>query len=360
MNTQFLPCAFTKTFLVLSVIFACVVSLPTFLIAYQEQLGIEKLESKIKKTVVEKGSGLNGSITVIHDGISVFDSVQGLTRTAGESIESNTRFKIASLSKVFIESAIFRLVDQQKLSLDDALSKHRPQCKLQHAKEITIRQLLLHNAGLPRELNRDVLKSGAKFDDEGYAGPYFDSLNSVKLISKPGERTSYSNLGYWYLGTIVEAVTGSTLPKAMKQLVFEPLQLQNSGYVEEDSNGQNIATGMVKGADQKWQDNDQPVRFRYASGGMYSSAPDVARLWQAFYTGDFLSKQSKTDWRKMHARSDGSERMRFVGGMLPGYTNCIAATPDGKTIAVLLNNRSLENPNEFLALAQEIVRICGQ
>ena len=360
MNAQFVPRFLAKTISILTLAYTVAAGLPANSHAFQENPDTHKLETDIKTLVAEKGTGLNGSIVVFHGEKQVFGSAQGLTGNAGDSINVNTRFKIASLSKVFIESAIFKLVDQQKLSLDDSLAKHRPQCILQHAKKITIKQLLVHNAGLPRELDRDILKSGARFDDAGFAGPYFDGSDSVEMIAEPGERTSYSNLGYWYLGTIIESATGKTLPDAMQQLVFEPLKLENSGYVEDDASGQNIASGMVKGPDQKWQENNQSVRFRYASGGMYSSAPDVARLWKSFYAGDFLSKQSKSEWRKMHARPDGSERLRFVGGMLPGYTNCIVATPDGKTIAILLNNRSLENPNEFLALAQQIVRTCGQ
>ena len=360
MKVQFASRTLAKTLSVFTVASMVAVGLPAPSFAYQENPDTDKLETEIKKLVTDQGTGLNGSIVVFHVDQQVFEKAQGLTGTAGDSINVNTRFKIASLSKVFIESAIFRLVDQQKLSLDDTLAKHRPQCKLQHAKQITIKQLLVHNAGLPRELDRDILKSGARFDEAGFAGPYFDGLDSVEMTAEPGDRTSYSNLGYWYLGTVIESTTGKTLPDAMQQLVFEPLNLVNTGYVKEDSKGQNIAAGMVKGPDQKWQENNQSVRFRYASGGMYSSAPDVARLWQSFYAGDFLSKQSKSEWRKMHAQPDGTERLRFVGGMLPGYTNCIVATPDGKTIAILLNNRSLENPNEFLALAQQIVRSCGQ
>ncbi|MFG0305489.1 MAG: serine hydrolase domain-containing protein [Phycisphaerales bacterium JB040] len=305
----------------------------------------------------ERGT-LHGCVAVIAGGEIVHESCDGLlVEPDGEVITRDTRFRIASLTKLFTQVAVLRLVDAGELSLDDTVSQHRPAFDASWADRVTVGQLLAMTSGLPRELHGrpDV---GVEFDAGGFAGPYLDEHGGVALEGRPGGASSYSNLGYWVLGAIVESVTGEPYAEAVRSLVFVPAGLDSTGMGPESLGEPPRAAGHQRAGGGIERGPDFAIDMRYSSGGLESTIGDLERLALALLGGELLSAES-TDLLFTGFGEDDDGRV-LVAGMLPGFMNMIILDRDAGTAVISLNNSVAENPNLFMRLMESLERRAGR
>ncbi len=131
----------------------------------------------------------------------------------------DTVYDVASLSKVIgTTMAIMKLVEEGKLSIYDKVQSHLPYIKYSH---ITIRDLLVHTSGYP------ALTDGTT--EMTTVEPLMDDLINCKLEYETGTKVIYSDVGFMYLGFIVENITGS-MPNYLKENVFKPLEMSDTRY----------------------------------------------------------------------------------------------------------------------------------
>lgn len=122
-------------------------------------------------------------------------------------VTANTTFNCNSVTKTFTALAVLQLAEQGKISLDDPISKYL--FDFPYPKNITVRQLLSHSAGIPNPIPIRWIHSPeehASFDSKAFFDDIFKKHNKVE--SNPNEKFSYSNLGYVFLGMLVEEVSG--------------------------------------------------------------------------------------------------------------------------------------------------------
>ncbi len=142
------------------------------------------------------------------------------------AVKTGTIYDVASLTKVIVTTtAAMMLVARQQIDLDAPVARYLPPCSRGTAlpdwrNDITIRQLLLHTSGLPahREFFR---KAKARADVRKL-------LFAESLISRPGTRIEYSDLGFILLGDIIERLTGKRLDQFATSEIFAPMGMQNS------------------------------------------------------------------------------------------------------------------------------------
>jgi CubicO group peptidase (beta-lactamase class C family) len=270
----------------------------------------------------------------------------------GEESDSKTRFVLCSLSKTFTQVAILKLVDQGRLDLDKTLAHYRPDFQADIAQKITIRQLLQMRAGLPREIHED--RRGVTYDAKGFAGPYLDGLSDVVFETEPGTKKSYSNLGYWILGAVIETVTEQPYESALRTLVFDPLGLTDTGLIPVNRDA--LAKPHVW-QDDRWIIHEKkfPIRSRYSSGALVSSLDDLTQFYRSFWSDALLSASSRRLFFNKFA-SDGPDLPRTyrVIGYIPGHTNMIMLDLETDTLVVALNNADIMPANRFLDMVQTI------
>jgi CubicO group peptidase (beta-lactamase class C family) len=127
-------------------------------------------------------------------------------------VTGDTIFEVASISKTIAAYAALRLVEKGVLSLDEPIQDYLSQPWLPpsaYAEQITLRHLLTHTSGLTNNVN-PVNKS---------------------ILFPPGERYEYSGVGFIYLQEVLEQSTGKSLEQIAQELVFEPLEMDSSSYV---------------------------------------------------------------------------------------------------------------------------------
>lgn len=145
-----------------------------------------------------------------------------LDRTTFEPVQQDSRFDLASLSKLFTASAILRLVAGDRLALDEPVVSILPGYTGAGKAAVTLRHLLTHSAGLPPLIRL--------FGPTRAAGDPWESILTLPLVTQPGKDVAYSDVGFMLLGRIAEEVTGQSLREAVRTLVLEPLNLDDAGY----------------------------------------------------------------------------------------------------------------------------------
>jgi CubicO group peptidase (beta-lactamase class C family) len=143
-----------------------------------------------------------------------------------KSVSPETLFELASNSKMVTAYLALRLVDRGMLSLDEALDTYLTEPWLPSAEYrnvISLRHVLSHSSGLGHNgMNKD-------------------------LLFPPGEAYSYSNLGYLYLQAVIEELSGLTLEEAAREMVFEPLGMSSSSFINQAPLKSRLANGHVGG-----------------------------------------------------------------------------------------------------------------
>jgi CubicO group peptidase (beta-lactamase class C family) len=287
-----------------------------------------------------------------------------------------TKFRMASHSKLFTSTAIMQLRDTGKLRLDDPVSKYLPWFKIKPAEpddpEITIEELVTHSSGLPRE-------AGSHWTTHDFptAEQVRAYVSEHQAVYPPEVRWKYSNLALGIAGMIVEAVSGQKYSVYVRQHIFDPLGMSGSS-VDQQVDG--LATGygrlMPDASRKKMEFID--ARALGPATGITSNVVDMAKFVSLqFRTGrvggaQILSTGAlremhrvrvlENDWTRGNAIGFAVNRDRdkvYIGhgGSYPGYKTQTTIDLDGKVGVIVLTNEDDGNP---APIAMHLMRTVGQ
>lgn len=219
-----------------------------------------------------------------------------LTEARGYAIHPNillnqpdTKFNIASVTKMLTAVAVIQLVADGKLDLHKPVATYNPD--LPHASEITIHQLLTHTAGFDRYWN-DAYRAARS--DLRTVNDYLKLFATTPLEFPPGTRHHYGNTGYVVLGALIEQVTGKSYYDHIRESIYQPLGMQNTDHFEMDLPIANCALGYTN---DNWFGPEDGQRrsnhFIYAVKGSpsehcFSTVQDLFLFCQALQNGRLL------------------------------------------------------------------------
>ncbi|HKQ77625.1 MAG TPA: serine hydrolase [Blastocatellia bacterium] len=250
---------------------------------------MEHLNAMLDKRVAE--DSFSGVVMVARDGKPIFQRAVGLaSKSYNVPNRIDTKFNLGSINKFFTRIAITQLIEQGKLSLDDAIGKHLPDYPNKEAAEkVTIKHLLDMQSGIG-----DFF--GSKFDATPKnrirsINDYLPLFADQTLKFEPGTSRAYSNGGYIALGAIIEKVTGQSYYNYVRERIFKPVGMANTDSYEVDEVTPNLATGYTRGANGVRVSNvyTKPARGSSAGGG-YSTAEDLLKFTIALRTNKLLSE----------------------------------------------------------------------
>ncbi len=231
-----------------------------------------------------KNSNFNGGVIVAKNGNIVFEQYKGTAHLNGrDTVNSQTPFHIASVSKTFTAMAVLKLWQEGKLNIDDEFSKYFTNFNYP---KVTLRTLLNHRSGIPNYIyfmdelgwdkkifirNKDVLEFLISHKSE------------IKNIGVPDRSFTYCNTNYALLALVIEKVSGRSYPEYLSENFFRPLGMNNTFVFTEADTNRITPT-------YDWRGVETPLNFLddvYGDKNIYST-PENLLLWDKFLRSNIL------------------------------------------------------------------------
>ena len=242
----------------------------------------------------------NGVISISKNRKIVFQKAFGYADLPNKiENEVDTKFATASAGKFFIAVAILRLIEQCKLSFDSCIGDILDFNLKAIDPKITIKQLLNHTSGIPDYFDEAVMKD---YDELWRDYPNYKIRTSSDLlplfINKPmmyptGEKFQYNNTGYVILGLIIEKLTGFLFDEYLKNEIFKPCNMLNTGYYELDRPPAKCANAYI--FDKKrneYYTNIYSVDVKgTGAGGAFTTVLDIENFWFGLLNGNIISQR---------------------------------------------------------------------
>lgn len=265
------------------------------------QTQVQKLDSLLSLVAAEEQ--FNGNILIAQNGkISYQKSFGYADLDAQTPLNNETSFRLASLSKQFTALGIALLENDGKLNFDDPVVKFIPE--LDRYPNVTIRHLIHHYGGLPDYMSLVGRKGDKKLVYDNEMVIALTAQKQPKANFDPGQSSSYSNMGYLLLASIIERVSETTYGDFLQKRVFTPLGMKrtevNFPKVRED---ENVATGFEphpkSGKMINADSDDDPMGYHILAkvvgdGAVYSTTEDLLRYHLGMQT-DILLPELKRE-----------------------------------------------------------------
>jgi CubicO group peptidase (beta-lactamase class C family) len=221
----------------------------------------------------------------------------------GLRITANSRFIIASVSKVFIKYSILKLVALKRLQLDDPLSRFVPD--FPDGKKITVQELMDHTSGLPRELTGYEAYESLKLEQ------IVDLAKKEKLQSEPGTQFLYSNVGFFLLDYIIRKSSTEGYPAFTDGRVLKPMGLLHTAEFNTINNVPLFAYGYGK-TEKGILPVDKKNINQFETGNYVSTLSDLYLFSREMLSGNILPRELALKMFK------GDTVLQQAGGR-PGY-----------------------------------------
>jgi D-alanyl-D-alanine carboxypeptidase len=235
--------------------------------------------------------GMGGAILVEQEGQIVYErQFRDACIPFAVPNTPQTRYRIASVTKLFTAVMVMQLVEQRRLSLTDRLIDALPGYSGEGRDQITLYQLLTATSGL-----RDF---GGQ-SEEAYKSPWTDAeivqrFCSGPLIFPPGSKFSYNNADYYLLGKILEVAYRQPFSNILAERILRPLNLRDTGMADTDSIIPRLATPYARDRNNVPLSNEPHFYIQNygAAGAMYSSPRDLLAFSQALFRERLIAPET--------------------------------------------------------------------
>ncbi|GAB3462757.1 hypothetical protein GCM10027321_24700 [Massilia terrae] len=299
--------------------------------------------------------GFSGVVLVARNGQPLYRAAFGLAQPASKvPIGVDAVFRVGSLSKPFTATLVMQLAEAGQIDLDGTVGHYLPALYADsEAGRITVRQLLTHTSGLadvPSRYTDPFWRSEARrhYTPEQFAREWIPRA----LASDPGA-FRYNNNGYFLLGLIVEAVTGKSYAENLKQHIFRPAGMRDSGVFDGRTVLPKFAQGTVR-ADDGTRELPPYIdpSVSYSASGLYSTVRDLLLFDTALLDGRLLGQAAQremfADRGKHYGYGWGVEDWA-VGpgaalpvvlhtGSVPGYQSMLVRSLSDRVTIIILDN----------------------
>ncbi|MGW7686580.1 serine hydrolase domain-containing protein [Kribbella sp. NPDC054772] len=307
-------------------------------------------------------------VAVYAEDAIAFSAAYGLADVENEvSLTDQHLFRIASHSKTFTGTAIFQLVEQGRLRLDDKVAQHVTEIVGTPVGERTVRELLAHAGGITRDSDdADWWQLSTAFPDR-------DQLlavlrNDASAVIAENERFKYSNIGYGLLGLVVEAASGTPYNEFVQTTIVDKLGLSGLGPELDPNRLSEYAAGYsaLAYADTRVPIEHVDTRALASATGFFGNARDLVTYFSAHLPGDdrLLSDKSKREMQHPLWTTGSDEKARYGlglavtkvgdrevfghGGGYPGHITRTLVDPEQRIVVSVLTN-AIDGPASQLA-----------
>jgi D-alanyl-D-alanine carboxypeptidase len=291
---------------------------------------------------------------------------------------SDTKYKVASITKAFTVVLILQLYEEGQIDLEKTINAYLPDYTGEGGPRVTIINLLNMTSGMHNMDDGTTMEAVLKNGIPQYQRPYTTDEMLLKycsdtLVTEPGKEFDYNNADYIILGKIIEKISGKSFEQNLQEKILKPLQMQNSGLLSQHNIIDNLADTYFFRDDLRTLVNDLPVYIEnwYAAGAMYSTAGDILKFSDALF-GKKLLKQETL--HKMFTSGPGeygygvwvynnydiNHRMFTIikrpGSIMGAQSMLFHILEDNSTI-IILSNTGTTSLDDFAAeIAKQIIK----
>ncbi|MGV3600723.1 MAG: serine hydrolase domain-containing protein [Dyadobacter fermentans] len=334
---------------------------------------IAKIEDIFRR---KRRAGFNGNVLVVQKGKILYQNSFGFAHMkAKDTLDANSRFQLASLSKPFTAVAVLKLIQEGRVALDDSVQRFFPDFPYHGVK---VDMLLSHRSGLPNYIYsfNDSVRHGRKYPDNlDILDWYAKVVPTPQPYNRPGRSFNYCNTNYCVLAAIVEKVTGDSFGKYLNSQIFTPLGMQNTYLVTDTTIAatKNRTDGHQYGRRLDKDYYDEVVGDK----GLYSTTMDIYRFYNGLTKGLIIEKKMLDEAFKprsferagirnygygfrMHTKEDNTPRFIYHGGWWKGYNTMLWVCPEDDAVIIVLGNtynRSTYDLRELLEVVHGSVKI---
>jgi len=296
-----------------------------------------------------------GAVTLVarHDRVAGLEAVGWQDLEAKRPMRTDSIFRIASMTKPITAVGIMILVDEGKLSVEDAVEKHLPEFRgmklaagrskegatlKEPARPIAVRDLLTHTSGMPGGLPPALADLYARRDHT--LAEAVGQFARRSLEFEPGTKWAYCNVGIDTLGRIIEVVSGRPYEAFLAERVFQPLGMVDTcfyptaGQRDRLAVTYNLKEGKLVASQGEIIGLPWGAKYPIPAGGLYSTARDLAKLYQMMLQrGSLGGKRILTpaSVAVMTRPQTGNLTAGFTGGMAFGFGWAVVQSPQGVT-----------------------------
>ena len=235
-------------------------------------------------------------------------------------------FKIASISKLYIAAATVKLINQQRLALDNSLADLLPQlaAHIANADKISLRMLLQHRSGIANFTDHPDYPWPNLPDNQGALAFVLDQPANFE----PDQQYQYSNTNYLLIGEIMDTTLGYSHHQYIHEAILQPLGLQHTFSLLSDVPINQVMSGYSVGYEPDIKSND----YTNPGGSMVATAGDVGMFLRALNNGTLLNEQEMAIYRSVYPMEHT--------GLLPGYSSIARYHQDIDTVVIQFVNTS--------------------
>ncbi len=291
------------------------------------------------------GNAYMGTVLVAEDDHTLLDKGYGMA-----DLEWNipntpaVMFRLGSLTKQFTATLILLLQQDGKLHIEDPIAKYLPDAPKSWEK-ITLANLLNHTSGIPnftsdKEFGTWRMSSHTPAEEIAF-------FRDKPLDFEPGSKFSYSNSNYEVLGVVIEKLGGKSYGDQLRERIFEPLGMHDSGLDRDDLILPKRAQGYSPSKNGLVPARSESMSVPWAAGSIYSTTADLLRWERGLFGGKVLQEESLTAMTTPGKGNYGmgvevslidGNRVVTHGGGIEGFNTYLSYVPARKITIVVLSN----------------------
>jgi len=297
----------------------------------------------------------SGAVLVKNAKGEVFHMIKGTANLEeNQPIDSNAKFRIASITKLFTAVIVMQLVDEEKLNLESTIDDFLDYEGIAFADQITVKDLLQHTSGLRKESSLSYLKA--------YTSDQLIEKYATRKAAKPGQKHYYNNLDYILLGRIIEVSTGKSFEENLESRILQPLKMKNTGLITDQELPEGVVPDFKVKAGQRKESLNIHIENFWAAGSMFSTTSDLLSFVEALKTGKLISQENMKSmftsspslgyaalgcWTFNSPFIDNKPRVMERRGGILGSTSAIMTHLDGPETLIILSNTNEFDPDTF-------------
>lgn len=251
-----------------------------------------------------------GNVLICEKGEVIFQQSSGYADLANKiSNEMDTKFATASAGKAFVAIGILQLIERGLLRFNDEIGSILDFDLKRIDPAITVEELLTHTSGIPDYFDESVM---SEYEELWRDFPNYKIRSNRDLIplfiDKPmmyprGARFQYNNTGFVVLAMMIEKLTQVPFDRHLKQNVFDPCQMADTGYYELDRLPAKCATNYIYDEERhEYRTNIFSIDAKgTGAGGVYTTVNDVKAFWECLMSGKLISKEMTSNMLANHS-----------------------------------------------------------